>query len=89
MSDITPAEQARAIRWIQEKLVFIALAMAFAASIITSFSMGMMFMVAMNSSDEIENMNDEMEVYQIWIQKLDADLRSRGIEPPPLPEKDN
>ncbi len=32
--------------------------------------------------------HDEAEVLGIYVQKLDAELRANGYEPPPLPEKD-
>lgn len=87
MEDITPVEQARAIRWIQEKLVFFSLGLAFVSVVISTIAVTVAVMLISESRDAMENMEDEMEVYQIYINQLDARLRSMGIEPPELPDE--
>lgn len=87
MEDITPAEQARAIRWIQEKLVFFALGLALICMLVSTVSVTVSVMLISESRDAMENMEDEMEVYQIYINNLDAQLRSMGVEPPELPNE--
>jgi hypothetical protein len=87
VDDITPQEMARGIRWIQEKLVFFALGLAFVASILSAVAVTASVFIIVQSGRVMENTQDEMEVYEIYITQLDARLRSMGFEPPELPKK--
>lgn len=87
-ADITPEAHARAIHWIQEKLVFITLSIALLSCIISTVAVTSSVMVIGRANTAMDDMADEMEVYEIYINRLDAKLRSLGIEPPPL-EKDD
>lgn len=37
----------------------------------------------------IDDLNEEVAVYQIYVQKLHAQLDARGFRPPPLPEEND
>ena len=87
MTDITPQEMARGIRWIQEKLVFFSLGLAFVASILSAVAVTASIFIINQAYSVMENTQDEMEVYEIYITRLDAQLRSMGIVPPELPKK--
>ena len=87
MEDITPQEMARGIRWIQEKLVFFSLGLAFVASILSAVAVTASVFIIVQAHNTMENMGDEMEVYEIYITRLDAQLRSMDIIPPELPKK--
>lgn len=86
MTDISPVEVAHGIRWAQKHMAFMGLWLGLITAIIATVATTVSVLTIRSNVTAIDNMEDQMEVYTIYINRLDAQLRAMGIEPPPLSE---
>lgn len=84
--DITQAEFSRAVRWIQEKLVFFSLWIAIFAVFVSAISVTWSVTRTIHMTEtihrqntEIEQLRGEWQLTQVYVNKLSAELEARGI----------
>ncbi len=78
---------AAAIRYLQERVLIFALAVAFIATGASFWSLGRAGAQLDAMQTRVDDLNEEVAVYQIYVQNLHAELKARGFAPPPLPEE--
>lgn len=76
-----------AIRYLQERILVLAMLVAIIATGSSFWSLGNTTARLSAQQFKIDDLNEEVAVYQIYVQKLHAQLDARGFEPPPLPEE--
>lgn len=85
MADFHGAEHLNsAIRYLQERILIFVLMVTFVAVGAAFWSLGTTSARMAAHDEEIRRMKDEIAVYEIYIQRLHADLSARGFEPPEL-----
>lgn len=84
--NISPEALAHGIRWMQERLVVVSMAIGFVSALIAASSITMCFMLIWFVMDHVDNQNARIDVLEIYVNNLHAQLEAQGFEPEPIPE---
>ena len=85
VSEISPESYLRAVRYLQERIVFFALLLAVGSAVASAVILTNSKNILEQMQKDVDKLDQEYEITQIYLRDLTAELRAAGLYVNPIP----